>query len=920
MSQTDLSNEIANWAEDNLTEQWQHDLLADVAGGVTLSYEYVCEVADKAVEAAYEKEDCWFQPIRVTEIGGKRNFSADDFGIRKSSERPIRLLKVLHQTGVNRLQDDQAIEIDPAGMTVIFGKNGSGKSGYARILKKFAASRGDNRILPNALTAVTTIPQASIRFLEGSEEKQAEWTGNEKFVDSSFQRVRVYDSLSAHSLLVDEQTIAYSPTQIKVLSRFAEALGEVKAELDNRLKILELADKQVGGHGTEKFEKFLNDLKSLDPKSAKGAIESIQEFSKRQGEELASLEERFARLKLDSKEVLLKRIEGRKAAVRSERSKAAKIRGVLQCFTPNDAAKSRKELERAKNTVREVQGALGQADRLRICATDNWPHLWESVGNFFATLPASHEQYASEVSQWKTCPVCHQDLDSASKDRLLAFEQFAQGEANQRLKKAEATLEAATTSLNGIREYFDLEIPELSKSLVDRLEVSGDLGTTINDSFIDFYSCAKRLLAAIDRELVETSSESTSNEESLSAVKYASNDVNVVAEKFKVLVDLLNLAEGELNREVRELEALDSKGNEHESLGERIAALEFCREASNHRQALKEAHDAQLRKAAYVAASKKCNGRSATNLVKKLSNDFIGEISRRFSIELADLGFDSSIPVKLELAKTSKGVSYIKPQYNSQKSNVVGEILSEGEQRIVSMAGFFADLTGSKDSSCLIFDDPVTSLDHRFREKVARRLVRESAIRQVVIFSHDFAFVQLLEQMLREENLSRTVEGQSRLPEISEVEIYRRADGAGSLSPVDWRRRSLKKQIGALKDGLQRLEVLERKQPDEYPAAGESFLGAVRETWERVVEETLLNSAVVRMDPAVHTQNLRPLTDIGEDDLAAVELGMTIESRVMRGHSKAGEIAAQDFPNSAFLRKELERLVDFHTSVQKRRQ
>ncbi|MGV0351973.1 hypothetical protein ACUY2G_13930, partial [Corynebacterium guaraldiae] len=97
-------------------------------------------------------------------------------------------------------------------------------------------------------------------------------------------------------------------------------------------------------------------------------------------------------------------------------------------------------------------------------------------------------------------------------------------------------------------------------------------------------------------------------------------------------------------------------------------------------------------------------------------------------------------------------------------------------------------------------------------------------------------------------------------------------------------------------------------------------LGTKPGALHRPVEETLLNSAVVRMDPAVHTQKLRPLTDINEKDLATVELGMTVESRVMRGHSKAGEIAAQDFPKSSVLKVELERLTEFHKSVRKRRQ
>ena len=920
MGQTDFSKEIVNWARKNLKEQWQHDLLTDVAGGVILTAEYVDEIADRAVEAAFAPDECWFQPKRRHTPGEKRSFSGEDFGIRNSSERPVKLIEIVHDSGVNRLQGGQSIEIKPCGLTVIFGKNGSGKSGYARILKKFAASRGDNRILPNALASVMVDPKASISFLEGDELRKAEWTGSENFVDSSFQRVRVYDSTSARSLLVDEQEIAYSPTQIKVLSRFAEALSEVKVEIDGRLKRLELREKQIDVLGIEQFDIFLNDLKLLEPKPAKEAIEGIQEFSKSQEEELEHLKEQFARLKLDSKEVLLKRIQTRKLSIRAERARAEQIASVLQKLTPSDAAKARNELEQAKKSLGEVQNSLGDADRLGICITENWPRLWEAAGEFFALLPVFHEQYAPEVAKWKACPVCQQDLDSNSKDRLLAFERVAKGEANQRLRSAEATQEAVEEALKGIRGHFEIAIPLRSRTFVEDLEVSGDLSDDIRKTFTEFYSSAESAFAATERELSGSGAGTADSEDSFSSSEGVATATNKIAGNFKEFNRALGLSEDKLEREERELRSTDLTDGEKDSLGGRIATLEYLRAAAKNIMVLREGHDARLLKAAHEAASKKCNARTATNLVKKLSDDFIGEISNRFTVELDELGFDLSIPVKLELAKTSKGISYIKPQYNSQKSNPMGEILSEGEQRIVSMAGFFADLTGSDDSSCLIFDDPVTSLDHRYRERVARRLVRELSIRQVVVFSHDFAFVQLLEQMLKEENLSRAAEGQSLLPEISEVEIYRRADGAGSLAPVDLKRRKLRKQLGALQEEMRRLEALERNQPDEYPVAGESFLGAVRETWERVVEETLLNSAVVRMDPAVHTQNLRPLTDINEKDLATVELGMTVESRVMRGHSKAGEIAAQDFPKSSVLKVELERLTEFHKSVRKRRQ
>jgi wobble nucleotide-excising tRNase len=40
----------------------------------------------------------------------------------------------------------------------------------------------------------------------------------------------------------------------------------------------------------------------------------------------------------------------------------------------------------------------------------------------------------------------------------------------------------------------------------------------------------------------------------------------------------------------------------------------------------------------------------------------------------------------------------------------------------------------------VVFDDPVSSLDHKRRERIAKRFVEFSTQNQVVIFTHDIAF------------------------------------------------------------------------------------------------------------------------------------------------------------------------------------
>ena len=50
--------------------------------------------------------------------------------------------------GVNKLKSNSELNVS-SGLTVIYGENGSGKSGYTRLLNNAFISRGDQDILPN---------------------------------------------------------------------------------------------------------------------------------------------------------------------------------------------------------------------------------------------------------------------------------------------------------------------------------------------------------------------------------------------------------------------------------------------------------------------------------------------------------------------------------------------------------------------------------------------------------------------------------------------------------------------------------------------------------------------------------------------------------------------------------------------------
>ena len=144
-----------------------------------------------------------------------------------------------------------------------------------------------------------------------------------------------------------------------------------------------------------------------------------------------------------------------------------------------------------------------------------------------------------------------------------------------------------------------------------------------------------------------------------------------------------------------------------------------------------------------------CIADTATNAITALGNKIADQVLTprlrdRFAAEIIGL---VGVNVRVEMVRS--GGQYGSPQYQirllASPDAKVAEVLSEGEQTCVAIAAFLAELATAPHSSALVFDDPITSLDHKWRHKVAERLVAESAVRQVIVFTHDLIFLNDIE-------------------------------------------------------------------------------------------------------------------------------------------------------------------------------
>jgi energy-coupling factor transporter ATP-binding protein EcfA2 len=283
-------------------------------------------------------------------------------------------------------------------------------------------------------------------------------------------------------------------------------------------------------------------------------------------------------------------------------------------------------------------------------------------------------------------------------------------------------------------------------------------------------------------------------------------------------------------------------------------------------------------------------------------------LKQSFKGELVHLAF-RHVEVELREAGGADGVLYHKLMLTRAPGVELPRVVSEGEKRCLSIAAFFAELSTADDSSGIVFDDPVSSLDYRWREGVARRLVRESKTRQVILFTHDVVFLLLLKQFAEELGV-----------EQFDQHIRYLSKGAGVCAEeLPWVALPVRKKIGYLKDERQAVDKLFR---DGHQAAYEKeakyLYGLLREAWERALEEVLLGGIVERFRPGVQTQHVATIADVTSEDCRTLDAAMTKCSRWLPGHDQAAAARAA-VPEPMELKDDIEALEDWVAAIRKRR-
>ena len=291
----------------------------------------------------------------------------------------------------------------------------------------------------------------------------------------------------------------------------------------------------------------------------------------------------------------------------------------------------------------------------------------------------------------------------------------------------------------------------------------------------------------------------------------------------------------------------------------------------------------------------------STELTTRLVTD---QLRAGFQEELEGLEF-TDLAVEIQAAGGAKGALFHRLVFTNAPGVAMMHVLSEGESRSLSLAAFLTELKTAAGRSAIIFDDPVSSLDHIWRERIARRLVVEAKERQVIVFTHDIVFLRyLLDQAASDE-----------VP-FEHRHIQRGVEVGICTDDLPWIAMGIAKRLGKLRSLWQDAEKLSRSAPERYEGAARELYHHLRDAWEQATAEVLMNDVVQRYRPSIETKRVRFLHDITADDCKAVEDGMKESSRWLHDQPPAD---GTPVPKPDAVKKRIDDLAAFVENITQRR-
>ncbi len=865
-------DQIIEWAQKKLPD-WQGDAVRRILAQDEL------ELQDKADILAMLKERHG--------LGNPQHLASKPIPLAKGQisgapqDKVGIVLKALNAVkNVNAIPTDSYILFGHKGLSIIYGENGAGKSGYGRVLKRACSARDSMELIhPNifedqATGAASAVFKISV---DSKGDQDISWTdGGPK--NDLLANIVVFDSKGARVIVDEENDITFLPYGTHVFDRLITLFKELRATLEaERPLVAKLDYKEIPAQTSS--GKFLPSISAITPPAD---IDAAVAWTEEQTQRLSSLKAKVSEAESPDRNGKIRRLRTIVSLTGTLQAEITKIETVL-----SDASVQtlRTAIENAVTMSKALEVAAQQSSGNEPLPGVGSP-IWQAfylAAKDYSVQEAYPARSFPVIGKDSLCVLCMQPLSSETETRFTRFHEFMEKEIKKKSTQADTTLKGILEIIRSLDFEKFAPTADLAQEIQER---NAELAQNINAYLATMKGRADQMLQGGTLRALSTLPTTISSPAGqLAKAATAINRELTELEKGFTTAELQAF-----KTEVQELEARRALGSHKEDISQHVALL----------QKIKSYNEAI----------------AATNIIaisaqgkKIISESITPELQKALQNELTKLGA-GHLPLDTKPTRSDGEVVHKLTLRNGKlpKKIPLTAILSEGEQRVVAIAGFLAELAVAGMACPIVLDDPVSSLDHKFQGKIARRLAEIAQNRQVIIFTHDIGFLIELEDCAAELGT-----------ELATQTIRRKGKTPGySAQGNPWHAMKVTERTELLlRKKLPQFEALHDKDMAQYNPAAAELYGMLRETWEALVEEELFNKVIRRHSSEIKTQSLRDV-EVSTSDYKTIHFAMKKCSEWMTGHDKSKALDA-DRPDPKEIRQDIDAVIKFRGSFSARR-
>jgi hypothetical protein len=353
------------------------------------------------------------------------------------------LLSIGEVEGINALGPREPLNFGKKNLSVVYGANGSGKSGYVRILKHVCGAKEPGSLLPNVFSPGEQVQKCSIGFTVNEEDRSRSWTIQDGIVPD-LEYVDIFDAATGRFLIDRENEVFYEPPILSFFSDLISVCERVSQDLDSEERGLTSTKPTLPSEWSESPGGIW--YSKLSNQTTREEVETNCKWEDADETKMTELGNRLNEPSPASKGIQLR------SQKRFSEELIQEVCDLLEKLSDGEFKRIQEltnELELKRRAADAAAKNLFAESPLQGVGSDVWRLLWDAAKKYSEEVAYVGIEFPNTDGDAR-CVLCQQVLLTEGRNRLRSFEDFVKGETQRAADQVSKELEKAIQAIGNV--------------------------------------------------------------------------------------------------------------------------------------------------------------------------------------------------------------------------------------------------------------------------------------------------------------------------------------------------------------------------------------------------------------------------------------------------------------------------------------